>query len=284
MVLKNIQQQFTAALANIYSKNEAENIWYITLESLTGFDFKRNHQQKFMPDGCFIEMLKTIEKRLLKHEPIQYILNEAWFYDLPFFVDTSVLIPRPETEELVHWMIKENKTADDITILDIGTGSGCIPVILKNKIPQANVYACDVSEAAIHTAKKNAAKHKAEINFLLLDILNEKDWAALPLVDIIVSNPPYIPESDKGTMQKNVLQYEPHTALFVKNDNPLIFYEAIANIGKSILKRDGRIYMEIHEALGRQCQSLFQRNNYTSILQKDMQGKDRMIKAGAAIV
>jgi release factor glutamine methyltransferase len=225
-------------------------------------------------------MLNEIQERLQKLEPVQYILNEAWFYDIPFYVDRNVLIPRPETEELVDWIIKDHKNNDAITILDIGTGSGCIPVVLKRKLASAQIFSCDISKNALDVAGKNARKHKTDIHFMQLDFLDSNSWAQLPKADILVSNPPYIPHSAQSSMHGNVLKYEPHEALFVKDRQPLIFYEAIAAACKSVLLPNGKIYVEIYEGLGKKTAALFERLGYCPVLKKDMQGKDRMIKAG----
>ncbi len=280
MSLSALQQSFIASLQNIYEPREAENIFNLVIENLTGIDLKNNKTAKFTPDGCFIKMLNEIQERLQKLEPVQYILNEAWFYDIPFYVDRNVLIPRPETEELVDWIIKDHKNNDAITILDIGTGSGCIPVVLKRKLASAQIFSCDISKNALDVAGKNARKHKTDIHFMQLDFLDSNSWAQLPKADILVSNPPYIPHSAQSSMHGNVLKYEPHEALFVKDRQPLIFYEAIAAACKSVLLPNGKIYVEIYEGLGKETAALFERLGYCPVLKKDMQGKDRMIKAG----
>lgn len=279
MTLPALQQGFTESLQNIYDSREAENIFNLVIENLTGIDLKNDKTAKFTPDGCFIKMLDAIQERLQKLEPVQYILNEAWFYDIPFYVDKNVLIPRPETEELVDWIIKDHKKNDAITILDIGTGSGCIPVVLKRKLAAAQVYSCDISKNALDVAGKNARRHKADIHFLHLDFLDSKSWMQLPKTDILVSNPPYIPHSDQSSMHGNVLEYEPHEALFVKDHHPLVFYEAIAAAGSSVLNPNGKIYVEIYEGLAKETAALFERSGYGFALKKDMQGKERMIKA-----
>jgi release factor glutamine methyltransferase len=218
-------------------------------------------------------------ERLLHHEPIQYIINESWFYDIPLYVNNDVLIPRPETEELVNWIIKDNEKNENISLLDIGTGSGCIPVILKRKLPHAAIHACDVSPAALEVAKKNAEKYQLSIHFFQTNFLDETQWSQLPETNIIVSNPPYVPHKDKNQMRANVLQYEPHIALFVQDESALIFYHAIALYGKKKLNRGGIIYVEIHESLGQEVVALFQQNGFIAELKKDMQGKDRIVKA-----
>lgn len=278
MSLSQIHDSFLSSITHIYDKNEAENIWHLIIDNLTGINLKSNNNSNFSPDGCFIDMINQIKRRLQKGEPIQYILNEAWFYDIPFFVNPHVLVPRPETEELVNWVIKETQI-HNLTIVDIGTGSGCIPIILKRKIPNAEVISCDISEEALHIAQKNAAKYKTDIQFLHLDFLNSENWKTLPKANIIVSNPPYIPQKEKTTMHNNVVLYEPHQALFVNDEKPLIFYEALAAAGKKILYPGGKIYVEIHENFGSQTVELFEKEGYKTTLKHDMQGKDRFIKA-----
>ncbi len=219
--------------------------------------------------------------RLLNHEPVQYILNEAWFCGMKFYVDKNVLIPRPETEELVEWIIAGNKNQKPKikNILDIGTGSGCIAITLKNKIPEVEMLACDISNAALAIVRKNAVDLHVSIDLVQLDFLIPDHWKQLPSVDIIVSNPPYVPQKDKEQMQPNVLKYEPTDALFVPDDDVLIFYKAIADFGKEKLNTDGSIYVEIHENLGEAVTRLFQSKGYTTELRKDLQRKDRMVKA-----
>jgi release factor glutamine methyltransferase len=166
--------------------------------------------------------------RLKQHEPVQYVLNEAWFYGLKFYVDKNVLIPRPETEELIEWVITDCKfPIDKLSILDIGTGSGCIPISLKRKLRRAQVWSCDISEAALQVARNNAITIGADVNFLQLDFLNRAQTEQLPSFNIIISNPPYIPEKNKEQMQPNVLNYEPATALFVPDNDPLYFIKPL---------------------------------------------------------
>lgn len=279
MKLTEAYQNLVRNISVIYPHPEAENIAGLVIEKITGIipqNVKNTDKNLSDDENSAIE---TAEKRLLNNEPVQYILNEAWFYDAPFYVDGNVLIPRPETEELVDWVIKENKSKPSFSILEIGTGSGCIPITLKRKLPQAKVLSCDISQGALEVAKRNAAQLQAEVKFEQLDILNSKNWMQLPMVDIIVSNPPYVTNNEKTTIAKNVIDNEPGVALFVPDDNPLVFYEAIAVLGKTHLKPDGCIYVEINEGLGNQVVSLFNKNQYKAALKKDMQGKDRMVKA-----
>jgi release factor glutamine methyltransferase len=216
----------------------------------------------------------------MAHEPVQYVLNEAWFYGLKFYVDQNVLIPRPETEELVDQLITDCKfPIDELNILDIGSGSGCIAISIKTKLRKAEVWSCDISKEALEAAKKNATALGADVNFVHLDFLDKTARENLPSFDIIISNPPYVPEKDKTTMQPNVLNYEPATALFVPDNDPLIFYRAIAEFGKTHLNKNGKVYAEIHESLGNDTMELFRSKGYKAEVRKDMQGKERMIIA-----
>ncbi|MFV0604970.1 MAG: peptide chain release factor N(5)-glutamine methyltransferase [Niabella sp.] len=279
MSLQITQDDFIQQLSEIYDTGEAKNIWLLVMERITGNRQLKSQGSKTPLTNEQEQTLKKILDRLQHNEPIQYILNESWFYDIPFYVDKNVLIPRPETEELTDWIIKENKTCKTCTILDIGTGSGCIPIILKRKIPAAKIFGCDISEAALKVAEKNAATYQTTISFLQADFLNKNIFDIFPDIDIIVSNPPYIPQKDKKHMRANVLNFEPHLALFVDNHTALIFYDAIARFGLKKLNPTGKIYVEIHESLGKQTTALFESHGYTTTLKKDMQGKDRMVKA-----
>lgn len=278
-------QEATFSLLNklraIYSASEAAAITDLVMEQLTGSDKTERMLYKNNPiTNEEVERLGHYTERLLQQEPVQYVLNESWFCGLKFYVDKKVLIPRPETEELVEWIISNCKfPIDQLEILDIGTGSGCIPVTLKRRLRKAVVTACDISETALGVARKNAARLGADVNFLQLDILDRSKWPVLPRFDIIVSNPPYIPENNKASMDPNVLQYEPHTALFVPDNNALLFYKAIAELGKSHLDQNGTLFFEIHEDLGLAIMDLLAKAGYQAELKKDMQGKDRMIKA-----
>ena len=268
-------------LRTIYPDGEVSQITDWVMEHLTGSKKTERMLYKNSPITQAEEiLLKQYAERLLQHEPVQYILNEAWFYGLKFYVDRNVLIPRPETEEMVDWIIRNLKFPfSDLKILDIGTGSGCIAISLKRKLRKAEVWACDISKEALTIAKQNSLNLQAEINFVQLDFLNAEERDQLSSFDIIVSNPPYVPAKDKTDMHKNVLNFEPHTALFVPDDNALIFYSAIADFAKTHLNQNGTVYCELHESLGKKAAALFIQNGFTTELKKDMQGKDRMIKA-----
>ena len=218
---------------------------------------------------------------LKKFRPIQYVTGETEFYGLPFNVYEGVLIPRPETEELVEVLIntlkEENRLNEKITILDVGTGSGCIAVSLKKNLPYAKVSALDVSSQALETARQNAKQNKVEIAFLHTDVLNDEipgKW------DVIVSNPPYITPLEKENMAANVLNFEPHEALFVPQDNPLLFYEKIADKGLTQLNADGLLFFEINPLFGREVSLQLKEKGYKNVsLLTDISGNERMIKA-----
>jgi release factor glutamine methyltransferase len=267
-------------LQSIYETGEAASIADWAMEFFVQAKrAERSLKKDTMLSDKEINHYTTISSRLIAQEPVQYVTNEAWFFGSKFYVDKNVLIPRPETEELVEWITSDFNSPDSsLTILDIGCGSGCIPISIKKKLRKATVWGCDISEAGLKVAKKNAAALNTTIHFTQLDFLNWESWSALPVFNIIVSNPPYIPEADKTTMHKNVMDYEPHMALFVPDRDPLKFYKAIAAFGKTHLTGNGYIYVEIHENLGAATSTLFQSEGYSIELKKDMQQKDRMIK------
>jgi release factor glutamine methyltransferase len=226
-------------------------------------------------------------KELKQHKPIQYILGSADFYGLKFNVNKDVLIPRPETEELVHLIIMENgkwkmeNGGGSYFLLDIGTGSGCIPIALKKNIPSANVYALDISAKALDIAKQNAEMNQVTIEFFEYDILSSKSLLPHPDLkfDCIVSNPPYICMAEKEQMQKNVLDYEPHLALFVDDENPLLFYNAIADFALKQLNPKGKLYFEINQALGLETLQLLEHKGFKKIiLIKDLNNNNRIVK------
>jgi len=287
MTLLEAQQQLQTALYQLYDNREAATIADWVMEHITGMrkiDRIMHKQELLSPER--LTRLEQYTRELLTHKPVQYVLHEAWFCGMPFYVDEHVLIPRPETEELVEWVVECGRRqkavgSSPITlkILDIGTGSGCIPVSLKKKLPQAEVYACDVSEGALAVAAKNAAAQQIAIHFIQADFLDAASWHSMPAVDIIVSNPPYIPFHNKSSMLQNVLAYEPHLALFVPNDDALVFYEAIARFAQQKLLSGGSIFCEIHEDLGEATKALFESKGFTAEVKKDFQGKERMVKA-----
>lgn len=224
-----------------------------------------------------IETFHKYTHKLLAQIPIQYVLGEADFYGLKFKVNQHVLIPRPETEELVHLVIKHAKNRP-CCILDIGTGSGCIPIALKKNLPQAKILAIDISEKALKLANQNALINRVEVDFLLDDALN-LNATVYPQFDIIISNPPYIGLSEMEEMDKQVTKHEPHLALFVNDDNPLIFYDKIAGFALTNLKTDGFLFFEINQALALETQKLLLKKGFKAEVIKDINANDRMIKA-----
>ena len=289
------EQWLKEQLAGIYEGSEAANIADLVMEHVTGLNKSKRSFKKEEPlTEQQLQELKQYNQRLSLHEPVQYVLGEAHFYKMKLFVDNNVLIPRPETEELVEWIVNdvkksglnvfERKGAESdetkkLKILDVGTGSGCIALALKKEMPKAEVWGCDVSDAALNVARRNGSELDIRVDFQGIDFLDSAQQRSLPTVDILVSNPPYIPLKDKETMDKNVVEHEPHTALFVEDNDPLIFYKSLANFGNTRLYEEGCIYMEIHENLAQDVIKLFKTEGYNKIeLKKDMQGKDRMIK------
>jgi release factor glutamine methyltransferase len=278
MILKEIYTQYIASLKTIYTNGEVHAIANIAFEH-----FAKTSKQdlllkpdEILPDEVVTSLTKAL-KKLLTHEPIQYIINEAWFYNLKFYVTNDVLIPRPETEELVHEVINFLKINNGKSVLDIGTGSGCISISIKKYIPNANVMAIDVSEAALEVAKKNATTNNIAIDFRTTDFLDENNYAAFEKFDVIISNPPYIPEDEKNILDKNVTAYEPHLALFVPQKDSLIFYRKILSFAENHLNQNGRIFLETHENLAKETAALFIEKNYKVEIKKDMQGKERML-------
>lgn len=267
-------------LEGIFPKGEIESLIALIFEKVKGYSRTQlllsRDEQLSEPESREIE---TIVSRLKNQEPIQYILGQTEFYGLPFYTLPGVLIPRPETEELVQWIIIENHLPAP-ALLDIGTGSGCIPVALKKNIPRARALACDISSLCLQTVRRNAELNKVQISVIEYDILNNLPPVDFPLLDIVVSNPPYVRESEKLLMEKNVLDYEPELALFVPDDNPLLFYRRIADFSLVHLVPQGKLYFEINEAFGKETVAMLQQKGYVNIeLRKDINGRDRMIRA-----
>lgn len=281
MTIRDAIQSLNAGLRTIYDEGEASSIGDWVIEYLTGTRKSERITRKdilLTPEQQ--SKLNTILDRLMKHEPVQYVLNEAWFCGLKFFVDPHVLIPRPETEELVEWVVSNCRfPIDRLTILDVGTGSGCIPIALKRRLGKSEVWGCDLSQEALAIAKKNAANLGAAVHFLPLDFLDRHERDSLPSFDIIISNPPYIPSTQMEGMDENVTKYEPHLALFVPDNDPLIFYRHLADFGRSHLHPQGQIYAEIYEDAGPAIVELFEQENFKVELKQDLSGKNRMIRA-----
>ena len=269
-------------MASIFPQGEIERLIFLIFEKIRGYSrtqFLLSKEEE-LEESELLE-IESIVGRLKNQEPIQYILGVTEFYGLPFYTVPGVLIPRPETEELVQWIIGENKLQSP-NILDMGTGSGCIAIALGKHIPTARVTALDVSPICLQTAERNAKLNDTLLSVMEYDILKQSPSASFPALDIVVSNPPYVREKEKPEMQKNVLDYEPELALFVPDDNPLLFYERIAAFALHHLKAHGRLYFEINEAFGNECVQLLEEKGYFDIeLKKDINGKDRMLRAVA---
>ena len=283
MTIKKQYHFFLQQLKAIYSQSEATIITDWVFESIAGlqrFDIVKDPQQ--LLTNSIAEQLQTALADLLLHKPMQYVTGEAWFYNLKLFVNEHVLIPRPETEELVQLVLDSSVARSNPlpTILDIGTGSGCIALAIKKNLPAADVTAIDVSKQALYIASINAATYDADIIFLKVDFLDESEWESLPMFDIIISNPPYIPINEKANLDTNVTAYEPHQALFVPDNAPLLFYEKIAAFGIKHLTPNGQIFMETHEDLAKETAALFIENYKTVLIKKDLFGKERMVIAG----
>jgi len=285
MLLKSYKSTFLQELTTLYDEKEIESFFYIVLESFHNkkrIDLALNPEMEM--DAVQLLRWESVLSDLKKEKPIQYILGETEFYGLPFLVNENTLIPRPETEELVEWIISNNEglrqaqsdKSAKLKILDIGTGSGCISISLAKNLPDAQVAAIDVSEKALATAYKNAEINKVEVNFILenileTEVLDEK-------YDIIVSNPPYVRNLEKEEIKPNVLEYEPHLALFVEDNDALLFYRKIAELAKKNLSENGKLYFEINQYLGKETVRLLEGMDFKNvILKKDVYGNDRMI-------
>ncbi len=278
MIIKEIYNKYINTLNPIYGASEAKAVTYLIFENVLQLNSTRLliDEKNELPTNRELFLIHALEKLQL-HEPVQYIIGKAWFYNLEYAVNKNILIPRPETEELVFEAIQYLKKTNKKSLLDVGTGSGCIPISIKKNLPKIDVSSVDVSLAAIQIAKQNALQHDVNINFVVIDFLDENNFSKLPKVDVIISNPPYIPADEIATMAKHVTQYEPHLALFVPQQNPLLFYEKIALFANSNLLANGKIFLEVHEDLALETAKVFSDKNYEVSIKKDMQGKNRML-------
>ncbi|MFY7739891.1 MAG: peptide chain release factor N(5)-glutamine methyltransferase [Flavobacterium sp.] len=282
MLLKSYKSTFIQELSPLYDEKEIESFFYIVLENFHNkkrIDLALNPSMEM--DAVQLLRWESVLADLKTEKPIQYILGETDFYGLPFLVNENTLIPRPETEELVEWILESTKYEEQSTklnILDIGTGSGCIAIPLAKNLPSAQVSAIDVAEKALATAHKNAEINKVDVNFMLKNILETE--VLDEKYDIIVSNPPYVRNLEKEEIKPNVLEYEPHLALFVEDNDALLFYRKIAELAKKNLSENGKLYFEINQYLGKETVELLEEMGFKNIvLKKDIYGNDRMIRS-----
>ena len=303
MNLKQYKSHFSEQLSSIYPQIEIDTFFFFLIEEYLGLQrIDLVMQPNFEIPSEKQVILNEALSRLQKEEPIQYILGKTEFYGFPFKVTSNTLIPRPETEELVEWILKEVDTNKKLNIIDIGTGTGCIPISLKKHLPNSVVSAVDVSKEALKIAQQNAVLNEATINFVEQDILKIDDLNVIAnnvkqslcnneitssdaprndvKFDVIVSNPPYVRNLEKVEIKNNVLQNEPHLALFVEDDDPLIFYNKIADLAKKHLSEQGLLFFEINQYLGKQTVEMLKNKGFAKVeLRKDLFGNDRMIKA-----
>lgn len=280
-ILKDFELLFQQELTSIYDKDEVKALFLFTVEEM--FGLKRGTYPLKKEDIVTekdAERFDEILRELKKNKPIQYIFNKATFYGESFEVNESVLIPRPETEELVDLILKQHSAQAGLHIMDIGTGSGCIPIILSKYLPGAQVTSMDISKEAIATARKNAGQLNAPVQFINADIFEWDYIFSEQQYDIIVSNPPYITPQEKASMQQNVLAFEPELALFIEDSAPLIFYDVISSFALKHLAPQGDLYFEINQYLGPQTKELLEKKGFRPVkLLKDINGADRMIHA-----
>ena len=278
--IKDIRDHYYNELKKTFPPHEAQSMLEIIIEDLVQISKMKImlHPETRISES---ELLKVhfACKELKNHKPVQYITGKTNFYGLDLEVDKNVLIPRPETEELVEWILSEITIEENLSILDIGTGSGAIALSIKSKRESFNIAASDISKEALHVAKKNADSLGLSIQLIEADILDKNSWSGFPEYDLIVSNPPYITDAEKAQMQANVLGYEPHQALFVADEDPLLFYRIILEFSERHLKKGGKVYFEINENFGAEMISLFEDFNFIDIILKnDLSDRNRMIR------
>lgn len=276
---KELFHRLRTELQSIYDAGEAAAISREVLSEVTGSGYSQHLAlQDDLADAEAEEKINRMTRELLTGKPLQYVLGYGWFMNRKFMVNGHTLIPRPETEELVQWVIDDWQNHKyNFSVLDIGTGTGCIPVSLKLALDKASITACDISEGALQVAKSNAVSLNASVSFTALDFLEQAD--ELGIYDVIVSNPPYIPVNERETLHANVRDFEPGTALFVPNDDAQLFYQAIAIFGKTHLAEGGAIYCELHQEYAIASRDLFIDAGYQVELRKDINGHWRMLKA-----
>lgn len=277
-MLKQIEKEFSKRLGHLYDLQEIKEIFLLSAEEILALsrtqiilqkDRDLDDEMKFR----FETLLSSLEKGI----PLQYVLGYAWFYGMKLTVSEAVLIPRPETEELVALILKENRNRRP-KIIDIGTGSGCIPIAIKKRLPEAEVWAVDISPEALKVANINAENESCAVRFMEVDIFNAENLFPHHSFDIIVSNPPYITPSEKSKMAVNVLNHEPHLALFIPEEKPLLYYEAIADFAKVHLCKGGKLYFEINRRFSQELKAYLVKSGFIDVkIHQDMHGADRMV-------
>ena len=276
MNVSSYQKIILPLLQESFDERESENLYKYVLEQF--FQKRYLDIQKYDLNEEEIEELTAIFQKLADHYPVQYIFHEADFYGLKLYVDENVLIPRPETEELVHWILEENATGS-LTVLDIGTGSGCIPIALKKNRPNWEISAMDISEEALNVARKNSGTYHTDIDFIQNNILDHKFIIQNSKFKIIISNPPYIPYDEQVKMSVSAVLFEPDIALYVENDDPLHFYDRIADFALQQLESKGKLYFELNEFNATQVMERMEKKGFSEIeLKKDISGKNRMLR------
>lgn len=276
----DLLRKLTDELESFYGRNEARSISFILIENIFGW-YKTyiisGEPLNHFSDSIFAK-LESYVFRLKNFEPIQYILGESLFYGRKYAVDRSVLIPRPETEELVSLIISQHKISSEIKLLDIGTGSGCIAISIDKELPPSEVYAMDIDKEALNTARKNSMIHNSQVMFVQDDIFNFQP--SYPMFDVVVSNPPYVMDSEKGLMNRNVLDFEPALALFVPDEDPVRYYAAVTHFCEFYLAPGGKLYFEINERLANRVMDILRHRNYEEVfLFKDFNNKNRIVSA-----
>lgn len=283
MTIQAAFTQLITSLTPVHDQREAANIAHIVMEHVTGLS--KMDRIVYKDRELTAEQTTRLQQSLaalLEHQPVQYVTGSSWFYGMELQVNANVLIPRPETEELVEWIVQDVRNSKLLQrrVLDIGTGSGAIPLAIKKELPTTTVWGLDVSAGALETARGNAQQQKLDVHFEQMDILDTSFTQSLPMFDIIVSNPPYICQRESTDMQEQVVAYEPSIALFVPDDDALLFYRQIGLLAKEKLNPGGALYFEINEAFGEETAGLLREQGYINVeVRKDLFGKDRMVKA-----
>jgi release factor glutamine methyltransferase len=274
-------EELVTELGELYSKEEAINIMRMVFQEKLGLsrvDMALNTKKEI--DAKSHKLIFQIAEKLLEGQPVQQLLGSAYFHNIKLRINKHVLIPRPETEELVQWIIDDNKATEELQVLDVGTGSGCIAIALAISLMNAQVKGIDISQHALELAQINSIANNAYVDLANLDILNDDNWKKLKTFDIIASNPPYVLEREKADMHINVLNHEPHLALFVPDENPLLYYDKISDMARSRLSKEGKLYFEINAAYGKQVKKMLVQKGYKDvILKKDINDRDRFVRA-----